>query len=44
MFGHGVLTYNDSNELEQAKEEIIKEQKEKEKPKKITIKEKDGYE
>lgn len=46
LFGHGVLTYNDSNELEQAKEEIIKEQKKKEKLKKITIKEKekDGYE
>ena len=44
MLGHGALTYNDSNELEQAKEEIIKEQKEK--PNKITIKEKekDGYE
>lgn len=29
LFGHAVLTYNDSNELEQAKEEIIKEQKKK---------------
>lgn len=49
LFGHGVLTYNDSNELEQAKDEIIKEQKEKakRKPKKIVKeieKEEDDYE
>lgn len=26
LFGHGVLTYNDSNEIEKAKGKIIKEQ------------------
>ncbi len=48
MFGHGVLTYNDSNELEKAKEDIIKEREEKanQKPKKLKRKEneKDDYE
>ena len=29
LFGHDVLTYNDSNEIEKAKEKIIKEQEEK---------------
>ena len=48
LFGHGVLTYNDSNELEKAKEDIIKEREEKtnQKPKKLKRKEneKDDYE
>lgn len=49
LFGHGVLTYNDSNEIEKAKEKIIKEQEEKakQKPKKIVKeieKEEDDYE
>ena len=47
LFGHGVLTYNDSNELEKAKENIIKEQKVEElKSKKLKVieNEKDDYE
>ena len=45
LFGHGVLTYNDSNEIDKAQKEIL-EEKEKIIIKKPTIieKEKDDYE
>ena len=45
LFGHGILTYNDSNELDKAQKDIQEEKlKQKSKQPKMLEKEEDDYE